>query len=91
MIVDQSTKRLNDLRIQYQIAYSSLPKYRASQCGYLFYQAQEALDEALSAIVSDDFFKCAQCDVHLNSRLDLIDNLLQKSRQRTKSKKMKKP
>ena len=85
-MVDQSTKRLNDLRTQYQSAYPSLPKYRVSRCGYLFYQAQETLNEALSAIASDDFFKCAQYNTQLNSHLDLIENLLQRDKQQISSK-----
>lgn len=78
ILLEQSSKRLEELRTTYRVVQDKLPQFGISRCGYFFHHAQESLNQALGAFFLNEFSKSEGYLDEVREKLDALEKLLQK-------------
>jgi len=78
ILLERSSKRIEELRTTYRSVQNKLPQFRISRCGYYFYHAQESLNQALGAFFLNEFSKSEEHLHEVREKLDTLEKLLQK-------------
>jgi len=85
ILLEQSSKKIEELRTTFRNVQDKLPQFRVSRCGYFFYYAQESLNKALGAFFLNEFSKSEGHLDEVREKLDALEKLLQKGNASSRS------